>query len=153
MFFSFQMNGDRPAGINYRIEPQVGYARIFFRSVHQDFRGELGYDYSYERYLTGTMPIDAHFHSGRLFLFYENKFTPYASFSEGLELLEAFNKFEHFRLNSLTSLSSTIAKNFALKINFTLKFNNDPPMRPAPAMGQSDKVDTVLEAVLAITLI
>jgi putative salt-induced outer membrane protein YdiY len=153
VFASFQMNGDELAGLRYRIEPQVGYARIFFQSIHQTFRGELGFDYAYEHYLPATTPIDAHFYSGRLFLFYENKFTPYASFAEGLELLEAFNKLEHFRLNSLTSLSSTIAKNVSLKLNFTMKFNNDPPARPAPNMGNFGPFDSTLEAVVAVTFL
>ena len=72
------------------------------------------------------------YHSARLFLFYENKFTPYASFSEGLEMIEPFNRYEAFRLNSLTTLSTTITKYLSLKVNFKLIFNNDPPLRPAP---------------------
>src|SRR5436305_1383499 len=60
------------------------------------------------------------YHSARLFFYYENKFTRYASVTEGVELLEAFNHFEGFRLNSITTLSSQIYKNVALKVNFTL---------------------------------
>jgi putative salt-induced outer membrane protein YdiY len=153
VFASYQMNGDLIAGILYRVEPQVGFARIFFLSPHQQFRGELGYDYSFEHYLAGSVPLTANFHSGRLFFYYENKFTPYASFSEGLELLEAFNKLDRFRLNSLTSLSSTLSKRVALKINYTIRFNNDPPLRPAPNVGQFGKWDSLLDAVLAVTFL
>jgi hypothetical protein len=155
-FVAFQMNGDKLAGIVYRVEPQVGYARLFFKSVHQLFRGEIGYDYSYEHYVIGTDPRNADFHSARLMLFYENKFTPYAAFSEGVEFLWALNKLEHVRINSLTSLSSTISKNVSLKLNFTIKANFDPPLRPVPPNipgSQFDVVDTVLEAVLAVTFL
>jgi hypothetical protein len=149
----FKMNGDHLSGIKFRVEPQVGYARLFFESVHQLFKGEIGYDYTYEHYVRGTMPIDADFHSARLYLYYENKFTPWASFTEGLEALFALTKADHIRLNSITSLSSTIAKNVSLKLNFTLKANFDPPNRPPPNTGQFGILDTVLEAVVAVTFL
>jgi hypothetical protein len=168
VFASFQSSGDRPAGYVYRIEPQAGYARLFFKSDHQLFRGELGYDYTYEHRVAGSVPRNIDYHSGRLFLFYENKFTPVATFSEGLEMLEAVNHPESFRLNSLTSLSSQIYKNISVKVNFTLHFNNDPALRPDPteidpATGMLyvlpadqthfDKVDTQLDVVLAVTFL
>jgi putative salt-induced outer membrane protein YdiY len=164
-FVSFAASGDTFAGYDYRIEPQVGYARLFFQSIHQTFRGEIGYDYTYQKNIGPEMagvPSSIDYHSGRLFLFYENKFTPYASFAEGLEALEAFNHLEGFRLNSVTSLTSTIYKNVALKVNFTLKLNNDPPVRPVnpvtmmqldPNDNHFDKVDTQLDVVLAVTFI
>jgi len=170
VYVSFQSTGDRPAGFIYRLEPQVGYARLFVKSAHQLLRGEIGYDYTYEHRVPQPMgaPRDVDYHSGRLFAYYENKFTPYASFSEGLELLEAFNHLEAFRLNSITTLSSTIYKNVALKVNFTLHFNNDPALRPTPtnidpATGmvfvlpadqtRFDKVDTQLDVVVAVTFL
>jgi hypothetical protein len=168
-YASLQTSGDIYAGILYRIEPQLGYARLFWKSVHQELRGELGVDYIYERYYqpqkpmtTGCLspgPVEACLISGRLFLFYENKFTPYASFSEGLEYLQPFNRPDFLRLSSITSLSSTISKRVALKLSFTLKYNNHPPDRPAPnadALGNPipfERVDTILEAVLAVTLL
>ncbi|HEY1587263.1 MAG TPA: DUF481 domain-containing protein, partial [Polyangia bacterium] len=134
VYASFSSSGDRPAGYIYRIEPQVGYARLFFKSKHQLVRGEIGYDYTYEHRVIQPMGAERNvdYHSGRLFGYYENKFTQWASFSEGLELLEAFNHLEGFRLNSITSLSSTIYKNIALKVNFTFHVNNDPALRPTP---------------------
>lgn len=169
-FVSFQGTGDRPAGFIYRLEPQVGYARLFVRSPRQLLRGEIGYDYTFEHRVPQPMdaPRDVDYHSGRLFLYYENKFTPYASVTEGVELLEAFNHLEGFRLNSITTLSSQIYKNVSLKVNFTLHFNNDPALRPAPTeidpltnmvfvlppdQVRFDKVDTQLDVVLAVTFL
>jgi putative salt-induced outer membrane protein YdiY len=170
VYVSFQSSGDRPAGFIYRLEPQVGYARLFWKSSHQLLRGEIGYDYTYEHRVIQPMGADRNidYHSGRLFGYYENKFTQWASFSEGLELLEAFNHLDGFRLNSITSLSSTIYKNIALKLNFTLHFNNDPALRPAPtALDMTtglplelppddlhfQKVDTQLDLVVAVTFL
>jgi len=166
---SFMGSGDRPAGFIYRLEPQVGYARLFFKSIHQLFRGEIGYDYTYEHRVLQPMgaPRDVDYHSGRVLLYYENKFTQWASFSEGLEMLEAFNHLESFRLNSVTTLSSTIYKNVALKVNYTLHFNNDPALRPLPTMGidpttpfvyptdqaHFGKLDSQLDVVLAVTFL
>jgi putative salt-induced outer membrane protein YdiY len=173
VFAYFQASGDDFAGYEHRLEAQVGYARLFWQSVHQTFRGEIGFDYMHEYRVQPASCTERpcrifDYYNGRLFLFYENKFTPWASFSEGLELLEAFNRPEAFRLNSLTTLSSMIAKNFALKVNFKLMFNNDPPSRPAPKgidpatmmpfvytadQAHFDKVDTQLDVVLAVTFL
>jgi len=169
VYASFMGSGDRPAGYIYRIEPQVGYARLFFKSAHQLFRGELGYDYTYEHRVLQPMgePRNVDYHSGRLLLYYDNKFTQWASFTEGLELLEAFNHLDAFRLNSVTTLSSTIYKNVALKVNFTVHFNNDPALRPTPTMGidpttpfvyptdqaHFGKFDSQLDVVLAVTFL
>ncbi len=179
VFATFQATGNTFAGFRDREEAQVGYSRIFWNSPHQFFKGEIGYDFMHEfRVKPPSCPTwpsppgescqKFNYHNGRIFLFYENKFTPYASFTEGLEMLEAFNKVEAFRLNSLTSLSSTISKNFALKVNFKLAFNNDPPLRPAPTgidpatmmpfvytadQAHFDKVDTQLDVVLAVTIL
>jgi hypothetical protein len=171
VFAVFQANGDKPAGFVYRLEPQVGYARLFFKSDHQLLKGELGFDYTYEHRVSGSVPRNVDYYSGRLFLFYENKFTPFASFSEGVEMLEAFNHLEGFRLNSVTSLSSTIYKNISLKLNFTVKFNNDAGARPdnltvldpatnmmvhftpPPENSHYDKVDSVLDLVVAVTFL
>jgi len=82
-------------------------------------------------------------------------------------MLEAFNHLDAFRLNSITTLSSQIYKNVALKVNFTLHFNNDPPLRPTPTSGidpstpfiypddqaHFGKVDTQLDVVLAVTFL
>jgi hypothetical protein len=170
VYASFASSGDKPAGYIYRLEPQVGYARLFLKTSHQLLRGEIGYDYTFEHRVVQPVgePRDVDYHSGRLFLYYENKFTPYASFSEGVELLEAFNHLEGFRLNSITTLSSQIHKNVAIKVNFTLHVNNDPALRPAPteidpATGmvfvlppdqvRFDKVDSQLDVVVAITFL
>ncbi|HEX6834938.1 MAG TPA: DUF481 domain-containing protein [Polyangia bacterium] len=169
VYVSFMGSGDEPAGFIYRLEPQVGYARLFFKSSHQLLRGEIGYDYTFEHRVPQPMGAaqDVDYHSGRLFLYYENKFTPWASFTEGLEMLEAFNHPESFRLNSVTTLSSTIYKNVALKVNYTLHFNNDPALRPLPTMGidpttpfvypadqaHFGKFDSQLDVVLAVTFL
>lgn len=170
VYVSFQSQGDRPAGYIYRLEPQVGYARLFFKSPHQLLRGEIGYDYTYEHRVLQPVGVDRNvdYHSGRLFGYYENKFTPYATFSEGLELLEAFNHLQGFRLNSVTSLSTQLYKNVAIKTNLTLRFNNDPALRPTPtnidpATGMPyvlpadqlsfQKLDTQLDVVLAVTFL
>lgn len=170
VFVAFQSSGDKPAGYVYRLEPQAGYSRIFFVSARQAFKGEFGYDYTFEhRPFSGPGPVyNVDFHCLRAYLFYENKFTHYASFSEGVEGLWAVNDIQSVRVNSLTSLSSTISKNVSLKLNLTVKFNNLPPPRPAPTgidpatmmpfvlpadQITFDKVDTLLEAVVAVTFL
>ena len=153
IFASYGMSGDPLAGYDYRIEPQVGYSRLFVKTDTSLLRGELGYDYTYERYIGGTVPNHADFHSARAFVGVEHKLTPFAGFSEGFEVLWALNKVEHVRVNSLSSLSATISKHVTLKVNLTVKANFDPPDRPAAIGGKYGVVDTVLEAVLGVTFL
>lgn len=167
VFASFQSSGDKPSGYVYRLEPQAGYARLLYQSPKQLLRGEIGYDYTYEHRPFGTVPRNADYHSGRVFVYYENTFTPYASVSEGLEMLEAFNDLATFRLNSLTTLSTQVYKNISIKVNFKLMFNNNPPARPTNLVdpltmaafvppsdnNHFDKVDTQLDVVLAVTFL
>jgi putative salt-induced outer membrane protein YdiY len=162
VYASFQANGDRLAGIAYRLEPQAGYSHKFVADKKQTLRGEVGLDYQYERYLANTVPIDAQFYSLRVYGYYENKFTPLATFSEGLEYVQALagsatssgsSATNHFLINSVTSFSSTFATNYALKVNYILRFNHDPPPRPPPNTGTFGTYDGTLELVLAITLI
>jgi hypothetical protein len=153
----FQASGDKPAGYIYRLEPQVGFARILYESKNQLFKGDIGYDYTFERYPIHTVPQDNDFHSARLFLGYENKFTSYGTFTEGFEALwSPAPVIEHVRLNSLTSVSFALYKNVSLKLNFTIKANFDPPPRKPPPDGPGghfQKVDTILDAVIAVTFI
>lgn len=165
VYVSFQSNGDAPAGFDYRLEPQIGYSRIFYLSAVQQFRGEVGYDYTREQRIPGADPAVVEYHSGRLFLFYENHINSHVAFSESLELLESFNQLESFRLNSITSLSSTIYKNISIKLNFTLNYNNSPALRPTNLVDPDtkmpfvpnaddlffDKLDTKLDVLLAVS--
>jgi putative salt-induced outer membrane protein YdiY len=153
LFASYGMSGDTLAGYDYRIEPQVGFSRLFIKNDINMLRGELGYDYTYDHYLAGTDPRHKDFHSARAFIGIEHKLTPFAGFLEGFELLWALNDLEHVRINSLSSLSATISKHVTLKINLTVKANFDPPDRPVAIGGKYGVVDTVLEAVLGVTFL
>jgi putative salt-induced outer membrane protein YdiY len=152
VYVAYQMNGDRLAGIAYRIEPQVGFAHRFIADKQQTLRGEVGLDYMYERYLAGAVPLDDQFYSVRLYGFYENKFNALASFSQSLELLEAVNVPQHFLLNSVTTFTSTITTTWALKVSYILHLNCDPPPRPPPNTGTFGVYDGTLELVLALTI-
>jgi putative salt-induced outer membrane protein YdiY len=154
VFASFGMSGDELAGYLYRVEPQLGYSRLFVKNDIDMLRGEIGYDYTYEHYVAGVDPRNKDFHSARAFIGVEHKLTPFAGFTGGFELLWALNKVEHVRINALSSLSATISKHVTLKINLTVKANFDPPDRPkAVGGGQYGVVDTVLDAVLGVTFL
>ncbi|MDB4970976.1 MAG: hypothetical protein JWN44_6665 [Myxococcales bacterium] len=153
IFASYGMSGDPLAGYDYRIEPQVGFSRLFVKNDTSLLRGELGYDYTYDRYVVGSDPRHKDFHSARAFVGIEHKLTPYAGFLEGFELLWALNNVEHVRINSLSSLSAMISKHVTLKINLTIKANFDPPDRPAAIGGKYGVVDSILEAVLGVTFL
>ncbi len=165
VFALMSASGDEPGGFVYRLEPMAGYKRFLLVTPKQLLSGEIGYAYTYEKYVSGAPVSHADFHQARTYFFYENKFTPLASFSEGVEVLWALNQIERVRINSTTSLSSSISKAVSLKLNLTVKANLDPTERPTytdmdamgntvtHAQGKYDKVDTILEAVLAVTFL
>lgn len=153
LFASYGMSGDPLAGYLYRVEPQIGYSRLFVKSDDTLLRGELGYDYTFERYVIGTDPRQRDFHSLRAFVGIEHKLTPFAGFLEGFEVLWALNDTNHVRVNSLSSLSATISKHVVLKVNLTVKANFDPPNRPVAIGGTYGVVDTVLDVALGVTFL
>jgi hypothetical protein len=153
VFASYGMSGDDLAGFDYRIEPQIGVSRLLVKNDISLLRGEIGFDYTYEHYLEGTVPNHASFYSARAFIGIEHKLTPFAGFLEGFELLWALNDVQRVRINSLSSLSAMLAKNWTLKMNLTIKANFDPPNRPAAIGGQFGVLDTTLEAVIAVTFL
>ena len=68
VFGSLVVSGDELAGYVYRVEPQVGYSRLFVKNDVNLLRGEIGYDYTFERYVEGVTPSHADFHSLRAFI-------------------------------------------------------------------------------------
>ncbi len=135
---------DKFAGFDQRLSigPGVGYK--FLIGPKHFLLAETGLNYAYEDY-TDSDENNADFLEGRLFGKYEWAFTEKTKFSQALEYLQSFKESSMRRLNSETALVTAITDTLALKISYSIFYNNDP--RPSDL----DDTDTILATSLVIT--
>jgi putative salt-induced outer membrane protein len=135
---------DEFAGFDNRIGigPGVGYK--FLIGPKHFLLGEAGLNYAYEDY-SDSDEDSTQFLQGRLFGKYEWAFTEKTKFSQGLEYLQSFKDSSIWRLNSETALVTAITDILALKISYSVYYNNDP--RPSDL----DETDTILATSIVVT--
>jgi putative salt-induced outer membrane protein len=134
---------DEFAGFDNRIGigPGVGYN--FLIGPKHFLLGEAGLNYAYEDY-SEPDEDNRQFLEGRLFGKYEWAFMEKTKFSQGLEYLQSFKDSNTWKLNSETALVTAITDILALKISYSVLYNNDP--RPSDL----DETDTILATSLVI---
>jgi putative salt-induced outer membrane protein len=135
---------DEFAGFDNRVSigPGVGYK--FLIGPKHFLLSEGGLNYAYEDY-TDPDEDNEQFLEGRLFGKYEWAFTEKTKFSQSLEYLQGFNDGSMWKLNSETALVTLITDILALKVSYSIFYNNDP--RPSDL----DDTDTILATSLVIT--
>ena len=124
------------------IGPGIGYK--FLIGPKHFLVGETGLNYAYEDY-SDPDEDNEQFLEGRLFGKYEWAFTEKTNFSQSLEYRQSFKSGSTWKLNSETALISAITDILALKISYSVFYNNDP--RP----DDLDKTDTILSTALVIS--
>ena len=135
---------DEFAGFDNRISigPGVGYK--FLIGPKHFLSGEGGLNYAYEDY-TDPGENNEQFLEGRLYGIYEWAFTEKTKFSQGLEYLQSFENGSTWKLNSETAFTTAITEILALKVSYSVFYNNKP--RPSTL----DKTDTIFATSLVIT--
>ncbi len=134
---------DKFAGFDNRfaIGPGVGYK--FLIGPKHFLKGETGLNYAYEDYSDPDEDAEQ-FMEGRLFGKYEWAFTEKTKFSQGVEYLQSFKTGDAWKLNSETALTTDLTDILALKVSYSVFYNNDP--RPSDL----DKTDTILATSLVV---
>jgi len=135
---------DKFSGFDNRfgIGPGIGYK--FLIGPKHFLLGETGLNYAYEDY-TESDEDSNQFLEGRLFSKYEWAFTDKTKFSQGLEYLQSFKDSSTWKLNSETALISAITDILALKVSYSVFYNNDP--RPSDL----DETDTILATSIVVS--
>ena len=135
---------DKFAGFDnrYGIGPGIGYK--FLIGPKHFLLGEAGLNYAYEEYSDSDEDSEQ-FLEGRLFGKYEWAFTDKTKFSQGLEYLQSFKDSSTWKLNSETALITAITDILALKVSYSVFYNNDP--RPSDL----DETDTILATSIVIS--
>ena len=132
------LNYDRNkfGGISGRFDEGLGLAyRIIETGFHQ-LDGELGAQLVQQRSITG---VDDNFTAGRVAGTYRLQILEGSYFLESLEYLPSLEDGGDFRVNNETALVAPLARQFALKLSYLVRFNNRPP---EPELGKSDRFFT-----------
>jgi hypothetical protein len=151
-----QIGADRVAGKELFGGGQAGYSRQLIKSDAHTTVAELGYDFSYESYLSppGRKVDPVSIHSARLFVGELWKLTNDTGISGSVEALFNLNKekvpnasdstgatnevkaLKDTRLIGKIGLTTTLWKNLSFGFGFTLLYDQNPAPRPLPASSK-----------------
>ncbi|MDB4974075.1 MAG: hypothetical protein JWN48_2416 [Myxococcaceae bacterium] len=144
VFVAIAPRRDKFAGLDVRLQNQIGYLRnLFFPVDAHRVWTELGYDFTYDNFSkiegakvmappvpagaqTAPTKQDPFIHSARLFLGYTNRVSPTATVSVGMENLFDLKDRHNVRVNGLIELTSSITQAFKLGLQSRVLFDNVP---------------------------
>jgi large conductance mechanosensitive channel len=182
-YASAQGAADQVAGKSFYGGGQAGYSRQVLKDQRNLLVAELGYDFSYERYVQQPMktldPVSIH--SARIFVGETLTLTPSSGLTASVEALLNLNK-EGAALNVNTQmpgvdalhdtrvagklgLTSTLWKRLSLAFGLTVKYDQNPAPLPVPSSAPkgaayapgflpfAEKLDTLTEANLIFTFL
>ncbi|MFT5354279.1 MAG: putative salt-induced outer membrane protein YdiY [Polyangiales bacterium] len=136
LFVAARHRWDTFAGLDTRLQAQVGYLRNFVNEDNHRVWGEIGYDFTFDNFdpdplidpmtmmeLDGTDSV----HSARLYLGYKNQLNEHVLFTTGLEaLLDLQDIADNTRLNFDAGLQVTVVDSLQLGIAFKLLYDQEP---------------------------
>jgi len=158
LFAASAYRWDTFAGLDARVQGQLGYMRNLFKETDHRFWAELGYDLTYDNYdpdpllldaadpMSAVLPGDEVVHSVRGFLGYDNQLSATVTFLTGLEGLFNVEETKDVRVNWDNALRSSISGSFQLEMKFSLQLDTEP-------VPGKEKVDTATTLTLIYTLI
>jgi len=140
------------AGIDDRYRSGAGLGYAFIKSAHHSLIGELGGDYTDETQVSGLSDSYA---NARAFLGYDYKITEHSELSSDLEGLENLDDTEDWRVNWITSVTSSLSSRVALKLSYTVLYDNQPVVGEVMTTTGSlpyefEKTDTILTASVVV---
>jgi len=173
---------DKVAGKKLMGGGQIGYSRQLLATDAHLVLAEIGYDLSFESYVTvpANAPGSATVHSARLFLGEQWKVSQATGVFANAEALFNLNEedalrstdntggtkgvkaFKDTRVNGKAGLTTTLWKNLSFGFSFALRYDNNPAPVALPSGATafaagfvpfSKRLDTVTEASLILTLL
>lgn len=178
LFAAVAHRWDTFAGLDTRLQFQLGYLRNFFKEENHRLWGEIGFDITYDNFDPETIQDPATIddpacdptiplamrpdmcrtdngtqvvYAARGFVGYENALNENVRFLTGLEALLNLEEPEDLRLNFDAALRSTVAGALQVELKFKLLYDNVPAL---DANGVArEKVDTTTTISLIYTFI
>ncbi|MET0385364.1 MAG: DUF481 domain-containing protein [Polyangiales bacterium] len=136
LFLASLYRWDTFAGLDARLEGQVGYLRNLLKEDRHRLWGELGYDLTYDNFDPDPLPDPdnpdqtlqgyAYVHSARLFLGYDNQLNSAVMLLTGIEGLLNVETPKDFRLNWDIAIRSLIVSRLQLEVRFALQLDTVP---------------------------
>lgn len=160
--------GNEPAGKKVVGGAQAGYSRQLYKNDMHLLVGEVGYDFSFVRPVTGD---DYLLHSLRLYLGYNLSVSKDTAFLFDVEYLGNFNRFDSpyggtigpfkdSRVLGRAALTTRIWKKLSFRLAFTARFDDVPSPLPklnlpfaAGFIPAAEKLDTITDASLVISFL
>lgn len=138
---------DRFAGLEHRVQGQLGYLRNVFREENHRLWGELGgdltYDYQYQDDGMGNITNgEETVFSIRAFVGYDNHLSETLTFATGLEFLLPPADVENVRVTWDNTLTSKLWESLSLELKFLALFDNEP-VESIPAKSKLDTLTTL----------
>lgn len=153
IFASTSIRHDPFAGLDYRFQGQLGYARYVFREENHKLWGEAGYDFTYDNYDPDPLIVDMVelegsdvVHSARLFAGYDNAINEGLQFRTGIEGLINVEDAEDVRIDWLSNLRSKLVGRLQLEIEFHLQWDNVPVPGNVP-LDTTTRLNLVLQLI------
>ena len=154
LYASGQAAADKIAGKTFFGGGQFGYSRQLFQDKRNIVVAELGYDFSYERYVqqpNKTLDPVA-IHSARVLVGETLSLSKETGLTASVEALFNLNKegkasnasdgttgvaaFKDTRVNAKVGLSTNLWKELSFGFSFALKYDQNPAARPVPKGAQ-----------------
>jgi len=134
--------GDIPAGKQFVGGAQVGYSRALYKTATSELVGELGFDYTYQRYVVGD-PNSLNIAAIRAYLGYLGNPTPDLSYSASIEYLGNLNTentptgqvgaFGDNRAAGKLAVTWKIFGDGSMGFRFRALYDSAPAPKPPPA--------------------
>jgi hypothetical protein len=160
-YASTQWAGDKIAGKTLFGGGQLGYSRQLWKNDMNLVVAELGYDFSYERYVqqSGKTVDPVTIHSARILLGETLSLTESTGLTTSVEALFNLNKetkaidvsngqkgvaaLSDTRINAKAGITTNLWKKLSLGLSFTLKYDQNPAPRPVPSNTDAPPNTTV----------
>lgn len=117
------MRHDAPAGFDFNYGGSAGFAHILYKSDATNFKYELGFDVTQQRFVT---LVEETAYSARLFLQFTHKFNDRAFLGQDVENLFNVQDKQDYRLNTLTSLNLKMTEKVAFQLGYAIRLDNLP---------------------------
>ncbi|MBO6938527.1 MAG: DUF481 domain-containing protein [Deltaproteobacteria bacterium] len=149
LFAAVAHRWDTFAGLDTRLQGQVGYLRNIFAEENHRLWGEVGYDLTWDNFdpdplldpddptivLDGTQIV----HAARGYLGYDNQLNENVHFTTGVEALFNLQEGRDVRVNFDAALQASLIGSLSLELKFKMLFDNVP----VPGKVETDTLTTV----------
>lgn len=133
MFLRGGFERNTTAGVARRFEEAIGLKAVLIARERTTLESELGAALNQQ---TSTTDVTENFASGRAAVLFRQYVSDAAFITEDVEVLPNLDDTDDVRVNSETSLTAPISSRFAVKLTYTIKFDNVPQ----PGFEKTDRI-------------